>query len=121
MIRRPASLVALAALALAQWSPLVHAAGSDRPSTQLASASRPLVGKRLDAKALGELRGGTGTVAATELSGTVSNNSASNVVTGANVITGGAFAGASGVPVVIQNSGNNVLIQSSTVLTVNLK
>jgi hypothetical protein len=79
------------------------------------------IGKRIDAGSLGRVRGGTEVVPESTLVGTVANNQAVNVSAGANIITGGAFAGASGVPVVIQNSGSNVLIQSSTVITVNLK
>ncbi len=55
------------------------------------------------------------------LSGVVSDNSATNLGTGANTIADGAFANAMGLPVVIQNSGNNVLIQSSTIVNVQLK
>ncbi len=62
-----------------------------------------------------------GNAGESELLGTVSDNVATQVTTGSNQITGGAFAGMSGVPVVIQNTGNNVLIQSSTVINVQLK
>lgn len=54
----------------------------------------------------------------TQLSGTVANNLATNIRTGANTISEGAFANASGFPVVIQNSGSNVLIQNATVVNV---
>lgn len=54
----------------------------------------------------------------TQLSGTVANNVASNIRTGANTISEGAFSNASGFPVVIQNSGSNVLIQNATVVNV---
>lgn len=56
-----------------------------------------------------------------KLKATVSNNSASNLNTGNNLITDGALAGANGVPMVIQNSGNNVSIQNTTILNLNLK
>jgi len=54
-----------------------------------------------------------------KLSGTTAGNSASQVVTGTNDISAGAFANMSGLPVVIQNSGANVLIQNA--VTVNLQ
>ena len=81
-------------------------------------------GKTADTAALGELRGGADTVfteASATLSGTVGNNSATNVTTGFNVIDNGSFAGASGLPVVIQNSGANVLIQNATVINLQLQ
>jgi hypothetical protein len=55
------------------------------------------------------------------LSGTVSDDSASQVTTGTNAITGDSFAGASGLPSVIQNSGNNVLIQNGVIVNVQMK
>ncbi|MEO6022450.1 MAG: hypothetical protein ABIP64_04920 [Burkholderiales bacterium] len=55
------------------------------------------------------------------LNGTVDHNSATNVVSGSNNITGGAFQGSHGFPMVIQNSGSNVLIQNSTILNVEIK
>ncbi len=55
------------------------------------------------------------------LSGVVSNNSAAQVTTGANIIQSNSFANASGIPVVIQNSGANVLIQNATVINLQLK
>lgn len=53
-----------------------------------------------------------------KLDGAVANNAATNVVTGANVISNGAFSNASGLPMVIQNSGANVLIQNATIVNV---
>ncbi|MFC5479055.1 hypothetical protein [Massilia suwonensis] len=52
----------------------------------------------------------------TRLNGDVANNSAVNVQTGSNSIDSGSFANMSGIPVVIQNSGANVLIQNATVI-----
>ena len=47
--------------------------------------------------------------------------SAVNVATGANIVTEGAFSNASGLPMVIQNSGANVLIQNATIINVQIK
>ncbi len=71
---------------------------------------------------LENLRGGTETPwSDMRLSGTVGNNAATHVVTGANTITDGAFAHASGLPMVIQNSGANVLIQNATIVNVQIR
>lgn len=79
------------------------------------------LGDSVDNATLDKLSGGTMVVQNTKLSGTVANDEASHVVTGDNVITGGSMAGATGFPTVIQNSGNNVLIQNATVLNVEFK
>lgn len=55
------------------------------------------------------------------LKGVVSENQAYNLNTGSNLVTDGSFAGASGLSTVIQNSGNNVLIQNSTIVNVQIK
>jgi hypothetical protein len=57
----------------------------------------------------------------TKLNGDVANNSATNVTTGSNTIDAGSFANMSGIPVVIQNSGANVLIQNATVINLQFR
>ncbi len=54
------------------------------------------------------------------LAGTTADNTASQVSTGHNAISAGAFANMSGMPVVIQNSGANVLIQSAVILNLQM-
>ena len=70
-------------------------------------------------------RGGTDTGPVTintnMLNAKLFDNSATGNVTGNNTITEGAFSGASGLPTVIQNSGNNVIIQNGTVLNLTVK
>lgn len=51
---------------------------------------------------------------------TLTNNTAINNVTGANVIDTSAFTGANGMFSVIQNTGNNVVIQDSTIVNVTI-
>ena len=51
-----------------------------------------------------------------QLSGTVTHNTAVNVATGSNYVGEGSFTNASGFPMVIQNSGSNVLIQNATII-----
>jgi hypothetical protein len=92
------------------------------PATTSESAS-PFGVKGLDERALERQRGGTdpGTLTDMKLNGVVGNNSASNLTTGNNSIADGAFANMSGVPLVVQNTGNNVLIQSATIINVQVK
>lgn len=79
-------------------------------------------GQATDAAVLGDLRGGADVITTeATLGGTVGNNTATNVTTGMNVIDNGSFANSSGLPVVIQNSGANVLIQNATVINLQLQ
>ncbi len=81
--------------------------------------SRQPFGTPLAAAGLVGLRGGTLTPSSDmHLHGTVGQNVATNVVTGANIVSDGAFSNASGLPMVIQNSGANVLIQNATIVNV---
>jgi len=70
---------------------------------------------------LEQQRGGTDTWNDQTLKGNVAGNSAMNVVTGNNTIDAGSFANMSGIPVVIQNSGANVLIQNATIINLQMK
>ncbi|MBO9715846.1 MAG: hypothetical protein J7507_03330 [Pseudoxanthomonas sp.] len=59
------------------------------------------------------MRGGQDTNESnTSVDGSVHDNTADHVVSGSNSINDGAFANASGLNTVIQNSGSNVLIQN---------
>lgn len=93
------------------------------PSMQVRSARLAIGGQSVEAVDLEQLeheRGRADTVIQdTRLNGDVANNSAVNVNTGSNTIDSGSFANMSGIPVVIQNSGANVLIQNAT--TINLQ
>lgn len=81
-----------------------------------------LFGASLDERQLAGLRGGSDTPwSDMKLQGAVSGNSAAAVATGANLITEGAFSNASGLPMVIQNSGANVLIQNATIVNVQFR
>ena len=75
----------------------------------------------LDRQVLAQKRGAADVFNNKQLRGVVTDNRAVNVTTGNNLITEGSFSGASGVPMVIQNSGNNVLIQSATILNIQVK
>jgi ABC-type sulfate transport system substrate-binding protein len=129
---RACSVAAFAALASSAWAgsdELVdartaaarslftaqHAIGAPAPAQQ---ASRAPAADGVD---LEQQRGGTDTYTDMKLDGNVANNSATNVVTGNNVIDAGSFANMSGIPVVIQNSGANVLIQNATIINLQFK
>lgn len=43
------------------------------------------------------------------------------MVSGVNTISSGAFSNASGLPVAIQNSGSNVLIQNATIINIHMQ
>ena len=55
------------------------------------------------------------------LSADMDNVTVMNNITGNNTIDGGSFAEAQGFPMVIQNSGNGVLIQNATILNVTIE
>jgi hypothetical protein len=55
------------------------------------------------------------------MSANLGNNSATNTVSGDNVIGAGALTGFAGFANLIQNSGNNVIIQQSTIVNVTLQ
>lgn len=99
---------------------LVQAAPAALQATHDAGTTLSIGGDKVEAVDLGKLeheRGRADTVFNdTKLNGDVANNSAFNVQTGSNTIDAGSFANMSGIPVVIQNSGANVLIQNATVI-----
>lgn len=78
---------------------------------RLASFTTPVAAATLD-----RYRGGTQVHNDMTLTGTTAGNTAQHVETGSNTISAGAFAHMSGLPVVIQNSGANVLIQNAVIL-----
>lgn len=82
-------------------------------------------GDPVSSAVLDSQRGGTDTdpttVNANFLNAKLYDNTAKNNVTGNNSILGNAFAGASGIPIVIQNSGNNVIIQNGMVLNLTMQ
>lgn len=94
---------------------------SQAPARTTAStdSSATTWGAAIDTDALARLRGGEASVAVVvDNQGTVGNNSANGVISGFNQIDDRAFANASGISTVIQNSGSNVLIQNGTAINV---
>lgn len=132
--RRVCGVAVLAACGCAAWAgpesavPAAHDAPAVKPDAGAGKAAQAPdtlgFGPAADLGQLDHSRGGTDTFATTNnanLSGVVSGNSAVNVVTGSNTIDAGAFANMSGIPVVIQNSGANVLIQNATIVNLQFK
>jgi hypothetical protein len=50
----------------------------------------------------------------------IKNSQATNNINGSNRIDGSSFANASGITSVIQNTGNNVIIQDATIISVTI-
>jgi hypothetical protein len=93
--------------------------GPAQTSKQTVGSGVPGFGLPLSSQKLGNLRGGFDTVNNDmQLSGSVANNSATNVASGNNYIAGGSFANMTGLPITVQNSGSNVLIQNATIVNV---
>ena len=95
------------------------------PNAAVSTATADFFGAAVHTTLLDIQRGGTdlapsmpGSVILS--SGAVSDNRAVDVITGSNSIRDGAFANASGLPIVIQNTGANVLIQNATIVNVQL-
>ena len=78
------------------------------------------LGTPVSQAALDEQRGGDEEIVNNfiRITGEVTDNTAEQVVTGANNIGEGSFANASGITSVVQNTGANVLIQSATIVNV---
>jgi hypothetical protein len=79
------------------------------------------MGQSVAAGDLAKLSGGTEVTNSMTLNGTVTNNTDENLTTGMNMIGGNSFDGSAGLPSVIQNTGNNVLIQNATIINVQFK
>lgn len=110
-----AEAVADAGAPLAQASALPRQQAPE-PREPFASAV-PADDAQLERSRGGDVR----TLIDTRFTGAVNGNSATNISTGWNIIEGGSFANMSGIPVVIQNSGANVLIQSATVINLQMQ
>ncbi|EGU43162.1 hypothetical protein VII00023_18379 [Vibrio ichthyoenteri ATCC 700023] len=81
----------------------------------------------LSSEMMDSSRGGQYTIdldsvtASSEVVGLSQGNIANHTINGGNVIGAGALASSSGVTSVIQNTGNNVLIQNSMVVNLTLE
>ena len=102
--------------------PVAQAGAASQPERDHKAKTPPaLMARPLDARQLGGQRGGSDVFSDMTLRGVVADNRAINAVTGGNVVSQGALAGMSGVPMLVQNTGNNVLIQNATIINLQLK
>lgn len=116
-MRPELSMIALGiALAVTCSSPsAVHA---EETTSSLAG----LGGKVVTVDALADLRGGADAhLSEIHALGSVREVQAQDVVTGYNIVSEGALAGTSGMPMFIQNTGNGVLIQNAVILNVEMQ
>lgn len=109
--------VALAAIVAVCASTLAYATppGQETPP--------PSFGVATPTEQLQDMSGGTNTtnnVNNQTLNGTMTDTEAKDNFSGSNVVSGSAFGSSAGLPTVIQNSGNNVLIQNSTILNIRM-
>jgi hypothetical protein len=78
-------------------------------------------GQAVSASALQHYSGGTLVQNNQNITGTVTGNTASQITTGDNSVSGNSLQGATGLPSIVQNTGNNVLIQTGVIVNVQLK
>lgn len=85
-------------------------------------AARPLSLEELgEQRAAARIEVDDVTINTADSDGAVVDNTAINNRTGQNTIAGGAFVGAAGFIHSVQNTGNNVLIQNSTIINVSVE
>lgn len=104
--------------------PAVGTAPHAEDCAQARSAARRCVdglGPVVSTDTLKQSSGGTNVSNIQNLNGVVTGNSATQVDTGSNSVSSSAFSGSVGLPTVIQNTGNNVLIQSGVIVNVQFK
>ncbi len=102
-------------LFIAQFSTSALAGSEYQPSME---ALGPAVSEEM----LSENRGGyTQIINTNNLNAQLYNNQANYNITGTNTVNGGSFANSSGFATIIQNSGNNVIIQNATILNLKLQ
>ncbi len=115
-----AFVVALPVQAMAQTSPqqgdTVGAVAQDTERTGVAGFDKPVEAGKLE----GYRGGRTVVVNDMTLAGTTANNTAINVATGTNAISAGAFSNMNGLPLVVQNTGANVLIQNAVIVNLQM-
>lgn len=121
-MRSAASMIALGiALAATCGSPgSVQAEETQEATPEIGSLK--LGRKVIDTAVLAEQRGGADThLSDIRAVGSVSEVQAYDLSTGHNTVTEGALAGTSGIPMLIQNSGNGVLIQNAVIVNVEVR
>jgi len=88
----------------------------------LTSQEQVAVTSTLSEEELETQRGGQAiSINETTMGAVMQDNTLTSSITGANTISGDAFTGANGFVTVIQNSGNQVIIQDSTIINLTLQ
>lgn len=119
-----ASIGLACAIAVMLTAPSASRAEATLPVSTITSSTAATAfafARPVDVTELADLRGGAqNTHNDMTLAGTTADNSAYQVNTGSNAISTGSFANMSGIPVVIQNTGANVLIQNAVILNLQM-
>lgn len=117
-------LIGIAALSTAHAAPPVAspvASATQADNSRSSGAAVAGFGVGVDRATLAALSGGSEVANHITINGSVSDTSTTYVRTGFNSIDGGAFGNAVGLPMVIQNSGNSVLIQNATIVNLQVQ
>lgn len=120
MTVRKSLACACLALGTAAFAPVLAQTASPGADPPAEAAGSTLFAQPVDADTLSTFRGGAQVRNSMTLDGVTADNSAYEVTTGTNTIGTGSFANMSGLPIVIQNSGANVLIQNAVILNVQM-
>ncbi len=100
---------------------MAYAGSPETETRSLSSWGNPIPTAQLEAQRGGTDLGPQLIINRNDLKAKLYDNVAVDNVTGKNSINGNAFAGASGLPIVMQNSGNNVIMQNATILNLTMK
>jgi hypothetical protein len=118
MFRSPALFVAIAVVTAAGAIDVAHATSPGEPPPPSFGAATPLT--QLQSMSGGTATQTTNNVNEQDTQGTLTDNTAKGTYSGGNFVGDTAFSSSAGLSTVIQNSGNNVLIQNSTILNVRM-
>jgi hypothetical protein len=121
------AVAATAAVAAGLAGPVLaeerDAVSAAQPPRVTVEAMLPPLGRTLDEDRLDLQRGGQDDTYANinEARARVNDVSVTNAATGSNIISEGSITNNAGLPIVVQNSGNGVVIQNTTILNLQLK
>ena len=107
--------IGAALLTIAMAAP--NAFTADRPVSESSSPLSGISDDELDTQRGGEIV----PISSATLNATLEENTITGSITGTNSVSGSAFSGASGFVTVIQNSGNQVIIQDSTIINLTVE
>ncbi len=108
------SLLAEAAVAC------VAAAAHAAPAAERHTAANLFGGAAISDDAMAQLRGGESPVQISDQNATSAGNTCVVCVSGSNAVDASSFAHATGIFTVVQNSGNNALLQNTTQVNVSI-